>query len=550
MDTMRPVLMTKVPGKYGRCEFERVDHVASSHMRAGHGKIGKVEIDCKFLFTKSQWGVLNPSRHPAGIIYLDLDFLQPADCRLRSATVLVTLEEDGAKHNSNEANPTTCPVQFTDYYGPKNLSGLERVVRTRRTKNMTPAVQFLGNGAGGLGIDTERMKHTTSRWKFSGHIRPGAGSIWYNELRWELEESSLEDQPMHSNVIHTAFAIAHNKKRLYMNVKITGKLASRSERFRRKFKFGGSLTPEEETVTTVIEWRNGYPCEKRLDKMAKGLALAMEAENLASVPLEVPDAMSAGFGQTAPTMPLPGSIHQQYDTSSGVFIEGIGDDAWLEGDIPPRNPQGLLGMVPHQQRPLEPTWENMSLAAGLEIPVVNSEDRPPYQRSESRWSSGETLVENGAESVSGRSTVSRPRLKKIEEEAGSPEKEEQQNEVRAERIFGLLLLLSWLTSTGLFCVTVVADALGYSLGKQSRGFALIEEGKEMACNNDDEKKQEDEDVRDASDAETEGPISLASSPVTRRITFEHPVERIGQRGRREYLVRGERENYILGEARL
>lgn len=50
-----PVLKTRVESKYGRCDFERFDHVASSHMRAGHAKIGKVEIDCKFVFRKSRW---------------------------------------------------------------------------------------------------------------------------------------------------------------------------------------------------------------------------------------------------------------------------------------------------------------------------------------------------------------------------------------------------------------------------------------------------------------------------------------------------------------
>ncbi|KAK3363887.1 hypothetical protein B0T25DRAFT_445275 [Lasiosphaeria hispida] len=50
-----PVLKTKVEKKYGQVDFERFDDVASSHMRAGYAKIGKVEIDCKFNFRKSRW---------------------------------------------------------------------------------------------------------------------------------------------------------------------------------------------------------------------------------------------------------------------------------------------------------------------------------------------------------------------------------------------------------------------------------------------------------------------------------------------------------------
>lgn len=275
----------------------------------------------------------------------------------------------------------------------------------------------------------------------------------------------------------------------------------------------------------------------------------MEAENLASVPLEVPDAMSAGFGQTAPPIPLPELHHRQQDTDSGVFVEEISDGVWLGGEIPPRSPQGLLGTVAHQQRPPEPTWENMSLAAGLGVPVASSEDRPSYQRCESRWSSGETLVENGAESVSGRSTLSKSRLKKLEEEAERSEKQESRNEARAGRIFGLPMLLSWLTSTGLFCMAAVADALGFSLRTPLMVSVPTERENATERSLEDGQKQDDEDGRDASDAETEGPISTASSPVTRRITFEQTVERMGPRGRRELFVRGERENYILGAAR-
>lgn len=54
-DQTGPVLKTRVESKYGRCDFERFDDVASSHMRAGHAKIGEVEIDCKFIFRKSLW---------------------------------------------------------------------------------------------------------------------------------------------------------------------------------------------------------------------------------------------------------------------------------------------------------------------------------------------------------------------------------------------------------------------------------------------------------------------------------------------------------------
>lgn len=53
----RPVLLSKVRSKYGRRDYKRFDNIASTHMRAGRGNIGKVEIDCRFMFTKSHWYV-------------------------------------------------------------------------------------------------------------------------------------------------------------------------------------------------------------------------------------------------------------------------------------------------------------------------------------------------------------------------------------------------------------------------------------------------------------------------------------------------------------
>lgn len=168
--------MSKERGRYGRCDYKRFDNITSTHMRAGRGNIGKVEVECRFVFTKSQWGVIGEPKNPAGILYLDLDFRQPSDCRLESATVTVTLaehdgEEDRIEHRS------ACPVKFTDYYGPKCIRGPESQLQTKKVKKRTPEVNVLGNGAGGFGWDKEETVQTTSRWKFSGHISSSKGCI-------------------------------------------------------------------------------------------------------------------------------------------------------------------------------------------------------------------------------------------------------------------------------------------------------------------------------------------------------------------------------------
>ncbi|KAK1827197.1 hypothetical protein QBC39DRAFT_362474 [Podospora conica] len=469
-----PVLKTRVEStsktesKYGRCDFERFDDVASSHMRAGHAKFGEVEIECKFIFRKSRWGILGPNRHPGGILYLDLDIHQPPDCRLHSATVEITLEEDRRSTTEPGTVRPRCPVKFTDNYGPKSLSGPERVERTRRIKNFTPMVNVLGNGAGGLGIDTERMKLTSSRWRFAGHLTSSKGCIWYNMLRWKLHENTNEAQSLHSNVIHTAFALEHNAERFYIKVQVSGRLLKRTDRFMDKLKFR-----KQGIVTTMVEWGNGYHSPKVLDTIAAGLPRAMEHENLANVSMEMPDAMSASFGPSGapltpatnnPTAP-PFRLVQELDHSGPVnLLDGTQD--------------------PLRTTELEPTVESMQTAAGLlEAPPVETGRRVPYQRSESRFSEAVTLVENG-EGRNGRAVSFTPKL-----ESFTPKMEQVEVEAEVEaddsgaellpldkkrsapmdHLFGLLIVFSWFGNIGIFCAAAISDILGFPLPERYGG---------------------------------------------------------------------------------
>lgn len=67
--------------KYGGYDFERFDNLSSSHASIGHRSFDKVNVNCRFLFKKSKWGVLGECKNPAGIVYLDLTFDQPKDAQ-------------------------------------------------------------------------------------------------------------------------------------------------------------------------------------------------------------------------------------------------------------------------------------------------------------------------------------------------------------------------------------------------------------------------------------------------------------------------------------
>lgn len=343
----RPALLSKVRGKYGRRDYKRFDNIASTHMRAGRGSIGKVEIDCRFMFTKSHWGVIGESKNPGGIIYLDLDFSQPADCRLESATITVTLTEDDGEE-ARIQHRSACPVKFTDHYGPKCVRGPESFVQTRKIQNRTPEVQLFGYGAGGLGINKEKVVQTRGRWDFSGYIASTKDSIWYNRLRWELKENSLEWQPTHSNLFHTAFALEHNATRFYMTVHVSGKLAKLSDKIKNKLKFGEKGSKDQEIVTK-IEWAEGYSCPLRLDEVARDLHEAMGYANMTKVPVEIPDALAASY-HPAITNPVTPALTVQ---------------------PPPDNPQ-----VPQIQPPTRPWLEPPPAGTGGEASLVGN----PMQR--------------------------------------------------------------------------------------------------------------------------------------------------------------------------
>ena len=380
-----PVLLSKARSKYGPQDYTRYDHITSSHMRAGRGSIGKVEVDCRFLFKQSHWGVIGEAKHPAGILFMDLDLRQPPDCKLQSATVTVTLEEnDGVEANIERRS--RCPVKFTTYYGPQSLRGEQSHEQTKTAKKCTPEVQVMGYGVGGLGVDKEKIVQTASRWAFSGHMGSSKGNMWYNQLRWELKENPLERQPTHSHLIHTAFALEHNATRFYMTVHVSGKLTRLSDKLRGRLKFR-SKEEEHQDIVTKIEWRDGYASAVRLDAIAQDLDPAMQLQNMSRVSIEVPSALPATFH---PAITNPASLALQQPSLTPWSGPG-------RQEIPDREPLRIAGVQ-------TPTLQDLRTAAGLapsQLPCRPQPSATPQQQdadeaSECSSSGSETLVNSAA----------------------------------------------------------------------------------------------------------------------------------------------------------
>ncbi|KAL5000781.1 hypothetical protein BDV10DRAFT_192563 [Aspergillus recurvatus] len=278
--------------RFGRT-YHGLDNLATASLCSRD--VGKVRADCRLRVSKSQWGSLGAGS-PAAIVYMDIVIDQPHDCLLANATVLITLDDVSA---TGSTVPGGHALQMTDYYGPKHLSGEATKVVVTKTVHLTPQVNVLGSGGGGVGIEREKATSYSSRWTFTGGLLPGATkSAVYRTLKWELRENEEGGRPNRSNVIHTAFTLQHNDRPFLLRIEIQGRLKSTRHRFRqtmRHWRFPNPHAPEQGKSETLV-----YPNTKAgqcrsLDMLAMSLSSAMERENYMRIPVEMPEALPVSF---------------------------------------------------------------------------------------------------------------------------------------------------------------------------------------------------------------------------------------------------------------
>ncbi|PQE08915.1 Pfs domain protein [Rutstroemia sp. NJR-2017a WRK4] len=296
-----------------------------------HKEIGKVDVDCRLRLSKSQWGVIGKDENPGGIIYLDLNFDQPADCKLSSASVSVTLEEHRVLKED--------ALFATDQFGPKRLTGELYEVPVTKNYRFTPHVEVLGAGAGGVGIDTSKRKVLSSRWSFTGQLLfaedkdDATREKVYRRLKWELTENKLESRVLHSNLFRAGFTFEHERQPFYLKIEIEGKLRRTKDRIINWLKFPPGSQKND-----------GVPGKstRSLDALADGLSKAMEMENLQDIPVQMPETLPVSFTEPAHTsilkkpsyLPLNGSVSGGTEQLSGRPI---------------RTTELLLGSLPESQ---------------------------------------------------------------------------------------------------------------------------------------------------------------------------------------------------------
>ncbi|KAI8626244.1 hypothetical protein F5Y19DRAFT_466616 [Xylariaceae sp. FL1651] len=315
-DRPRPELST-IDGynrKYGRYDFKRFDHLVSQHASLGAASLGKIHVDCKFLFKKSQWGTLE-DHDAAGIIYLDLAFSQPKDCRLKSATVQVTLDDDD-EHLVRQfpAHSSRPPVQIVKY-GPRHMTGEPQYERVATRNTFIPSVDVGPfGGAGGVGRESAKVVVRECRWMFESHLMTGgrkrAKNNWaYKVLQWHVTENELESQSLHSNTVHTAFSFVHGGQPFFMRVEVNGRLESRTSDLghqirhqMRKLRFPAN-PQSARYATTLINFNGPHKYTTPLDGLVQGLELAMEHDNM-TAPVEVKRPQRPRFYEDQPPAPV------------------------------------------------------------------------------------------------------------------------------------------------------------------------------------------------------------------------------------------------------
>ncbi|KAH8894356.1 hypothetical protein GQ53DRAFT_805127 [Thozetella sp. PMI_491] len=306
--------------RYGWNDFEKFDEESArgSHVCVGSADIGKVEVDCRYNWRKTQWGVLGPDRNPAGTVYMDLSFKQPTGYKLDSATVIITLSDNDptrpGKHSrhkkqSRSSLRSAYAVQMTEYFGPHFLAGAKTVVPTTKTHNFTPSVGAMGFQVGGVGMKSSSYRQEVARWSFRGTVLRAKDGDGFRTLEWELSENHLDQQQTHSHVYHTAFAFEHSKRPVFMRVQVQGRLRSKTRDIKHQMlRFSSSIGSKDNSTITEIQITQDLGLFKRLDEIAAGLDMAMQQENYRDMPLEIPDTLPATFvSESAPTAPADDS---------------------------------------------------------------------------------------------------------------------------------------------------------------------------------------------------------------------------------------------------
>ncbi|KAI0183469.1 hypothetical protein EV127DRAFT_446853 [Xylaria flabelliformis] len=245
---------------YGPSDFEKFDRYSAC---AGYRQLGEVKVTTSIDFEESQWGLIGTDT-PGAIIHMNIGFTQPEDCKLVTATILVTLESldetrDEGELDALKRQPGLFPLVPSrlglTHFGPVYVPGREMETDYSRNINATPAFSYGGASLSDMGVSQQKTYKYYNRWMFSGQLLGDDKHSSFKKLQWFLQENKLDAPANHGPEFRAAFALIHDRRSFFIRVEIKGKLEKRRERVKQRFQklkygFYGD-TPLRSTLTLV-----------------------------------------------------------------------------------------------------------------------------------------------------------------------------------------------------------------------------------------------------------------------------------------------------------
>ncbi|KAF7594589.1 hypothetical protein BBP40_008856 [Aspergillus hancockii] len=192
----------------------------------GFKQLDRVRIDCSFL-RDSKWGVLGSEPSvPAWLLYLQLQFSQPADCQLVSANVQLTFQKLASSGSQSQYQPTLGPV-LTEYFGPRAITGSVAHNQEEDYEN--------GNVSQSAQWRLDDAHAGDNQWSLRAYTWPveDDASGLHRKCEWIVKEASPPHQIiLHRDQIRVGLVLQHDTEPFLITVNIDGQLQGNYSWFR------------------------------------------------------------------------------------------------------------------------------------------------------------------------------------------------------------------------------------------------------------------------------------------------------------------------------
>ncbi|KAL6712942.1 hypothetical protein ACLMJK_009497 [Lecanora helva] len=225
----------------------------------GNQQFGKAKVDCAFLASKSQWGLLGED--PAGLLRLALNFHEP-DYKLSSAEIRLSFLPCD----------TGCPPNVTEHVYPEVLCGPPIAQQKSRNVSLEPSLGFSGVSFGGLGLHDTADWARTHRWHLRGCRLPDEQNS-YTLVSWTWKANRLNAQNELIPAFQLAVVLMHQKPLIKVSLAIEGKI----ERGLWRGRFGKRVRKPQDVIELAL-------CRQDVDFSAVVNGLAQEIIHLNTVP--------------------------------------------------------------------------------------------------------------------------------------------------------------------------------------------------------------------------------------------------------------------------